>query len=100
MPHQVEGVDYSVEGINDIRNQLIRLRNEALNQAEFTWAIIVSHAIAQLAYLVELEGGELENNQYSTESDFVSKLYARLREDSPAPRDVISGQFPDGEPRT
>lgn len=56
---KVEGVDYSVSGVNDVRDQLVVLRNEALTQEAMEWAVILSHAIAQLAYLVELQGGEV-----------------------------------------
>lgn len=54
MPNEIEGIDYSPAGIEDIRQQLIHLRNHALQGAEFEWAVILSHAIAQLAYLKEL----------------------------------------------
>ena len=51
---QVEGVDYSPEGVEDIRQQLVRLRDEALEQGEFHWSVILSHAIAHAAHHVEM----------------------------------------------
>lgn len=51
---EVEGVDYSPEGIEDIRQQLIRLRDEALEQGEFHWSVALSHAIAHAAHHKEM----------------------------------------------
>lgn len=46
---KVEGVDYSPEGIEDIRNFVIAVRDEALRQNEFHWVAPLSHAVALLA---------------------------------------------------
>jgi hypothetical protein len=51
---RVEGVDYSPEGINAVREELIVLRNGALEQAEFHWAVLLSHVIAYLAEYKEV----------------------------------------------
>jgi len=84
---KVEGVDYSNAGIDDIRRQLIHLRNGAMDQGEWNWVIIVTHAIAQLAYLIELEGGTVEKHEDDpdfTEFEFIGKLYTRLIQDREA----------------
>ena len=51
---QVDGVDYSAEGINGIRDGVIQLRDAALSQNNFEWAVLLSHAIAQLGFLKEM----------------------------------------------
>lgn len=46
---EIDGIDYTVDSIEDIRNQLIILRDEALKQNEFSWGVLLSHTIAHLA---------------------------------------------------
>lgn len=53
-PFKVDGVDYSPEGIESIRQEIISLRNTALQVNNFQAAVILSHNIAYLAYLKEL----------------------------------------------
>lgn len=52
---RIEGIDYSPTGIEDIRSQLIILRDEALKENEFKWAVILSHAVVLLHHLRELK---------------------------------------------
>lgn len=54
MPRKVEGIDYSPDGIEDIREQVIKLRDEAIEQNEFEWVVVLTHTVALLAYLKEL----------------------------------------------
>lgn len=53
-PSRVDGVDYTPEGVESARTELIALRNGAL--AEFAWATLLSHVIAYLADYRELLG--------------------------------------------
>jgi hypothetical protein len=48
-PTRVEGVDYSPESIENARLELAVLRNGALEQTEFKWAVLLSHVLAYLA---------------------------------------------------
>ena len=52
--HRIEGIDYSLEGIEDIRRTVIQLRDSALEQNQFEWSVALSHAIAMLALLQDL----------------------------------------------
>lgn len=56
MPLKIEGIDYSPEGIEGVREALISMRADAMKQwpAGIEATLIMSHAIAQLAYLKEL----------------------------------------------
>jgi len=54
-PLRVEGVDYSPEGIMDLYAEVARFRDEALRQNEFGTAVSLSHVLALLFYLAELE---------------------------------------------
>lgn len=58
MPHtKVEGIDYSAGGIEALRIDLIKMRDTALScepVPDFSTAVILSHAIALLAYLIDL----------------------------------------------
>jgi len=58
MPHtKVEGIDYTPEGIEALRIDVIKMRDTALScepVPDFPTAVILSHAIALLAYLIEL----------------------------------------------
>ena len=49
LPSRVQGVDYRPEAIDDVRRLVIELRDAALEQAKFEWAVGLSHAIAYLA---------------------------------------------------
>jgi hypothetical protein len=60
-----------IEGIADIRNGLITLRNGALDQGQMSWAVILSHAIALL----------------STDDDTVSETTDVTNDDHDADRD-------------
>jgi len=51
---RVDGVLYTREGVEDIRQQVIKLRDSALEQADFWWAVTLSHTIAYLAEYADL----------------------------------------------
>jgi len=51
---RVDGVDYTPSGVEDIRQQVIILRDGAIKQSDFTWAVILSHTIAYLAEYADL----------------------------------------------
>ena len=55
MPFKVEGIDYTPEGIENLRQELIKYRDAALKQAAFEETVVLSHTIALLAYLIERE---------------------------------------------
>lgn len=47
---EVDGVDYSPDAIEGVRQELISLRDNALTQADFHWvADLLSHALAYLS---------------------------------------------------
>lgn len=52
-PH-IDGVDYSPEGIEMLRQAMITSRDEALVQLEFEFAVTLSHVIAVLHWCTEL----------------------------------------------
>ncbi len=54
-PPEVDGVSFTPEAIEDIRGVVIELRDEALKQREFDYAVALSHAIAMLARLKHYE---------------------------------------------
>lgn len=55
---RVEGVEYTPEAVESVRKQLIELRDGALEQQEFTWAVLLSHTLAYMAeYKEVLEHG-------------------------------------------
>ena len=54
MANRVEGVDYSPEGVKAARADLVVLRDSALGQAEFHWAVLLSHVIAYMAEYIEV----------------------------------------------
>lgn len=57
----IEGVDTSVDGLTDHRDAIIELRNAALEQNAFSWAVLLSHNIAILAALISyLKEAELK----------------------------------------
>jgi hypothetical protein len=53
---RVDGVDYSWEGINDLRREIIRYRNQAMGQMPGAAEVIVvfTHVIVMLHYLMEI----------------------------------------------
>lgn len=55
----VDGVDYSPEGIQGIRDDLVYHRNHALGLGEMRYAVLMSHVIALLAKLQEYEEGKI-----------------------------------------
>jgi len=50
-PMELDGVTYTKEGIASVRKDMIDIRDEALRQNEFAWAVILSHNIALLQHL-------------------------------------------------
>lgn len=49
-----DGVDHSPAGIEAIREQIITLRNSALEKNNFTWSVILTHCVAMLADYKEM----------------------------------------------
>jgi hypothetical protein len=49
MRTKVEGVEYSPEAVDSIRDVIIELRNAALTVPDFHRAVALSHALAYLA---------------------------------------------------
>lgn len=58
--HICDGIDYSPDGIEALREELIGYRDQALQQDAFRPALALTHAVALLAHLKELEelGGD------------------------------------------
>lgn len=54
-PVRVEGVDYTPEGIMALHAEVVTFRDEALRQMEFGVAVALSHVLALLFYLAEVE---------------------------------------------
>lgn len=56
-PTKVDGIDYSPAGIEDLRTDIIEYRNRALDAMPegAQMAVVLSHALALLAYLKEVE---------------------------------------------
>lgn len=46
---RVDGVEYTPQGVEAVRNEVIALRNAALKQNNFEWSAVLSHAIVYLA---------------------------------------------------
>lgn len=46
-------MEYGPEEILALREDVIQLRNEALKQSEFTWAVCLSHVIALMHAFAE-----------------------------------------------
>lgn len=40
------------EDVSNLREQIIQLRDEALKQSDFGWAVTLSHVVAVLAWTV------------------------------------------------
>lgn len=57
MTQFVEGVDNTPEGIEDVRQELVEHRNQALGMGEMRYAVLMSHVIAYLAELKSLKTG-------------------------------------------
>jgi hypothetical protein len=55
MPSQVEGIDYTPEGIRTLREDVIKLRDSQFQHwpEGIEATLVLSHAIALLAYLAE-----------------------------------------------
>jgi len=50
----VQGIDYTVEAIEDVRSELVRLRDHAKRSDEASWVVIIDHALVYLALLVDI----------------------------------------------
>lgn len=44
----IDGITYDAGAVQNLRAEMIRLRDEALAQTEFDWAVMLSHVIAAL----------------------------------------------------
>lgn len=62
---KVEGIDYTVEGIESIRSALGEYRQRAMKNwpEEIEMTLVLTHAIALLAYLKDLETAQQENEK-------------------------------------
>jgi len=49
---KLDGITYDVPFVRDLRESMIRLRDEALKQAEFEYAVSLSHVIALLQHYI------------------------------------------------
>lgn len=65
-PLKVEGIDYTPEGVAELREAVIELRDEALKQNAFEHSVMLSHVIAILAYYVESGVGR-DNKPYKND---------------------------------
>jgi hypothetical protein len=69
-------VDYAPEAIDAARRELVALRDSALGEAEFTWAVLLSHVIAYLADYRDLlaedqDSGRAEHNLRAIKEDLL-----------------------------
>lgn len=55
---RVAGIDYDADMIREHRNLIIELRDEALRQDDFEWAVNLSNTVALLAEFANLIEGE------------------------------------------
>lgn len=54
-PFKIDGIDYTREGIEEIRKTLGIVRDRSMKDADWHAVAFTSHVIALLAYLIELE---------------------------------------------
>jgi hypothetical protein len=54
-PFMIDGIDYTKEGIENVRQTLIVVRNHAMKDGDFEGVSFASHVIALLAYLIEVK---------------------------------------------
>jgi hypothetical protein len=61
----VEGIDYTPDGIEAIRQELIKYRSAAYDQMPDTaeFIVVISHVLALLADYAELRKGELARDR-------------------------------------
>jgi hypothetical protein len=52
-PLIVGDIEYNKEESLALREEIIVLRDEALKQAEFEWAVKLSHVVAWMAIIIE-----------------------------------------------
>lgn len=52
---RIGDVDFDSSAIEDNRNEVIKLRDEALKQGDFHYAVVLSYTIALLAELLKRE---------------------------------------------
>lgn len=59
-PFKVEGVDYTPDGIENLRQDLIRFRDNSMEQwpEAIPFTVAMTHTIALLTYLKEVEENE------------------------------------------
>jgi len=57
MPTKVDGIDYTPEGIRELRNVIIADRDAALDSMnpDFAEVVKLTHVVALLAYLADIE---------------------------------------------
>ena len=56
MPLKVEGIDYSIEGIRALREEMIKFREASYNQwpEAIPFTVAMTHVIALMAYFIEV----------------------------------------------
>lgn len=47
---------YSTAEIQSLREEVIELRDGALEQKDFQWAVVLSHVVAAMAQMLEADG--------------------------------------------
>lgn len=58
--HKIGGIDYTPEGIEQLRQEVISVRDDALEQSDFQTAVMLSHVIAILHWAATLTTYYLE----------------------------------------
>ena len=69
-PFKVEGVDYSPEGIADLRAALVEMRGATFSHwpEAIDHTVVLTHAIAILSYTIELQRQVLEEPEITEEA--------------------------------
>jgi hypothetical protein len=59
---EFDGMAYDRASSQELRSKLIELRDEALKQADFEWAVNLSHVIAWMACVIDIVYSEQEKD--------------------------------------
>jgi hypothetical protein len=59
---QVEGVDYSIKAVEDVRAELTVLRDHAKTTDQARWVVVLEHALVYLAYLIDIAKESTDDN--------------------------------------
>ena len=54
---KIEGIDYTIEGIESVRKELVGMRDNSMKQwpEAIPVTVLLSHVIALLAYLIDVK---------------------------------------------